>query len=111
MNLRRFLLCAVLGTAACASFDDPEEGSGGLALTTNLGARYDATKSNVTFRVRSDHATRVQLYYKAQETLVNDAVEVWGHSDFSPETVSKKVGGYKYCPIMGLYVQPLWLSD
>jgi isoamylase len=86
MNLRRFLLCAVLGTAACASFDDPEEGSGGLALTTNLGARYDATKSNVTFRVRSDRATRIEVWiYKAamgqpevlRQALTNDGTGRW----------------------------------
>lgn len=61
-------------------------------------------------RSTADHAQRVQLYYKAQEMLVDDAVEVWGQSAFSGLTRSKKVGGYNYCPIMGYYFQPLWIN-
>jgi peptide/nickel transport system substrate-binding protein len=62
-------------------------------------------------RATSDHATRVDLYHRAQEILVDDAAEVWGHSDFAPEVLSDKVGGYVYNPIMGMYMQPLWLKD
>jgi peptide/nickel transport system substrate-binding protein len=58
-------------------------------------------------RKTPDHQQRVQLYFKAQETLVNDAVEVWGQSEISGLARSKKVGGYNYCPIMGVYFQPL----
>jgi peptide/nickel transport system substrate-binding protein len=62
-------------------------------------------------RATPDHAERVDLYHRAQEILVDDAVEVWGHSDFAPEVLSDKVGGYRYSPIMGMYFQPLWLND
>jgi len=87
MNARRFLFCAVLGTAACASVGEPDpEAPSELALTTNLGARYDATKANVTFRVRSDRATRVEVWiYKAatgqaevlRQVLTNDGTGRW----------------------------------
>jgi peptide/nickel transport system substrate-binding protein len=62
-------------------------------------------------RATPDHDERVDLYRKAQQMLVADAVEVWGHSDFAPDVLSDKVGGYHYNPIMGYYLQPLWLKD
>ncbi|HSN98263.1 MAG TPA: isoamylase [Candidatus Nanopelagicales bacterium] len=39
--------------------DDLESG---LGITWTLGARYDATKSNITFRVHSSAATRIAVY-------------------------------------------------
>jgi peptide/nickel transport system substrate-binding protein len=61
-------------------------------------------------RATADHQKRVQLYWQAQDMLVNDAVEVFGQSEFSGLTRSKKVAGYQYCPIMGYYFQPFWLQ-
>lgn len=62
-------------------------------------------------RATADHDERVALYFTAQEMLVDAAVEVWGHSDFAPEVLSDKVGGYEYCPIMGHVMQPLWIQE
>lgn len=51
-----------------------------------LGARYDATNSNITFRVYSSRATRIELYLyagaygepeAARYTLAKDADDVW----------------------------------
>ena len=61
--------------------DSPE-----LALTSNLGARYNAGKTDVTFRVRSDRATRLEVWiYKAamnqpellSQVLTNDGTGRW----------------------------------
>jgi peptide/nickel transport system substrate-binding protein len=62
-------------------------------------------------RATADHDERVQLYHRAQEILVDDAVEVWVQSEFSKTTWSRRVGGYRYTPIMGFYMQPLYLTD
>lgn len=62
-------------------------------------------------RAAPSHDERVRLYHQATEILVNDAVEVWVHSQLSNVVWSDKVGGYRYCPIMGYYLQPLWLKD
>lgn len=62
-------------------------------------------------RSTPDHAQRVQLYYQAQEILVADAPVIWGQNPKSRLVLSKKVGGYVYCPIMGTYLQPLWVED
>lgn len=62
-------------------------------------------------RATADHAKRVELYYKAQEILVADAVEIWGQSEFSRVTWSKQLGGYVFTPIMGYYFQPMYLMD
>ena len=52
----------------------------------NLGAKYDGTQSNITFRVYSSRATRIEVFlYKtpsgAQEVvryvLTKDAANVW----------------------------------
>ena len=88
MNLRSFFLCAALASSACAVIDDSNEldAPGGLAFTSNLGGRYDSTKSNVTFRVRSERATRMEVWiYKAaqgqpevlRQTLTNDGTGRW----------------------------------
>ncbi|HRC56717.1 MAG TPA: alpha-amylase family glycosyl hydrolase, partial [Kofleriaceae bacterium] len=88
MNLSRFFLCAALGLTACATADDELdlETPPQLALTSNLGGRYNATKSSVTFRVRSDRATRVEAWvYKAatgqaeilRQVLTNDGTGRW----------------------------------
>jgi glycogen operon protein len=87
MNLRSFLICALLGTSACATVDDSDlDANSGLAIASNLGGRYDATKSNVAFRVRSDRATRVEVWiYKAakgqpeilRQVLTNDGTGRW----------------------------------
>src|SRR5208337_850673 len=54
--------------------------------TQNLGAKYDATQSNITFRVYSSRATRIELdlfalNYGAPEVakyvLAEDASGVW----------------------------------
>ncbi len=62
-------------------------------------------------RATADHDQRVKLYYQAQEILVSDAPVIWGHNPKSRLVLSKKVGGYVYCPIMGAHFQPLWLKD
>ena len=61
-------------------------------------------------RATPDHAERVRLYHQAQEMLVDDAVEIWGQSEFSKTTWSKRIGGFVNTPIMGFYLQPLWLN-
>jgi peptide/nickel transport system substrate-binding protein len=57
------------------------------------------------------HQERVDLYHRAQEMLVADAVEVWGQSQFPNLTYSKRVQGFVYTPIMGYYFQPVWLEE
>ena len=92
------------------------EGDGGLAARFDQAAAEDGRSQRGAeaileeARATPDHATRVDLYHRAQEILVDDAVEVWGHSDFAPEVLSERVGGYRYSPIMGMYFQPLWLN-
>jgi peptide/nickel transport system substrate-binding protein len=61
-------------------------------------------------RSSADHPKRVELYRSAQEMLINDAVEVWGHSEFPTVAFSKKLGGYDGSPIMGKYLRPFWLQ-
>jgi len=61
-------------------------------------------------RSNPDHQKRVELYRSAQEILVNDAVEVWGHSEFPKVALSKKLAGYDSSPIMGYYLRPLFLQ-
>ncbi|HWU90767.1 MAG TPA: isoamylase [Kofleriaceae bacterium] len=87
MNAGRILLCAALGTAACATSDDtghdaPSEISG----FANLGGRYNTSKTSVTFRVRSASATRLEVWiYKAgmgqpeilRQVLTNDGTGTW----------------------------------
>jgi isoamylase len=87
MNLARTLLSAALAMAACATVDDPAlDQPGQLALASNLGGRYNAGKTDVTFRVRSDRATRVEVWiYKAamgqpeilKQALTNDGTGRW----------------------------------
>lgn len=88
MTFSRFFFCAALGLAACATADDEPGGETPpqLALQSNLGGRYDATKANVTFRVRSARATRVEVWvYKAatgqaeilRQALTNDGTGRW----------------------------------
>ncbi len=62
MTLRRFLLCTALGMAACTSAHDRSEDAPGTALDSDLGGRYNADKTEVTFRVRSDRATRIEVW-------------------------------------------------
>lgn len=62
MNLRRFLVCVALCTAACATTQDAEPDSPAeLGINTNLGGRFNAGKTSVTFRMRSERATRVEV--------------------------------------------------
>jgi isoamylase len=74
--------------AACAAGEDHQELSGGpeAALRSNLGGQYNAAKTDVTFRVRSDRATRVEVWiYKAASgqadifhtALANDGTGRW----------------------------------
>ncbi len=86
MNLRQFLLCAALGFSGCTSAPDAGNDAPELALTSDLGGRYDARKTEVTFRVRSDRATRMEVWiYKAamnepeilRQELVNDGTGRW----------------------------------
>jgi isoamylase len=66
MKLPRPLLLAALGLAACASMPDADQDSPELAQIASLGGRYNADKTAVTFRVRSERATRVEVWiYKA----------------------------------------------
>jgi peptide/nickel transport system substrate-binding protein len=62
-------------------------------------------------RSTPDHAKRVELYFQAQEMLVADAVEIFGQSEFSRTTWTSKLGGYRVTPIMGFYIQPMYLMD
>ncbi|HWO17962.1 MAG TPA: isoamylase [Kofleriaceae bacterium] len=106
MNLRSFLLCALLGTSACASVDDSDlDANGGLAIASNLGGRYDATKSNVTFRVRSDRATRIEVWiYKAasgqaevlRQALTNDGTGRWSTTVSVATLASRGLSGTIY---------------
>ncbi|HSK01309.1 MAG TPA: isoamylase [Kofleriaceae bacterium] len=86
MNLRRIFLCAALALSSCAIAPDAGYDTPELALTSDLGGRYNATKSAVNFRVRSDRATRIEVWiYKAamnqpeilRQALVNDGTGRW----------------------------------
>jgi isoamylase len=86
MNLRRIFLCAALALSSCAIAPDAGYDTPELALTSDLGGRYNSTKSAVNFRVRSDRATRIEVWiYKAamnqpeilRQALVNDGTGRW----------------------------------
>jgi peptide/nickel transport system substrate-binding protein len=62
-------------------------------------------------RATPDHAKRVELYHRAQEMLVADAVEIFGQSEIGRATWTTKLGGYRVTPIMGYYFQPMYLMD
>ena len=72
---------AMAGVTGCiAATEDPEEGDSvrdssahGL-VTWTLGAKYDATASNITFKVHSAGATRVALYLYKNAMGSNEAV-------------------------------------
>lgn len=61
-------------------------------------------------RATTDQAKRKQIYDQAQLKLVEDAVEIWGMSEMGGLAWTQKLGGYKYCPIMGFYFQPIYLK-
>jgi glycogen operon protein len=78
-----FLLCALL---ACGHPSDLGEQEGAVINGSTLGAKYDATKANITFRAYSSRATRLEVWiYKtpqgAQEVvkyvMTKDASNVW----------------------------------
>lgn len=62
MNLRRTAVAALFG---CALFANPASAA---INASKLGASYDATKANVTFKVYSGSATRVELYLYSTAT-------------------------------------------
>jgi ABC-type transport system substrate-binding protein len=51
-------------------------------------------------RATTDQAKRQDFYNQAQETLVNDAVEIWVYSEIEGEVWVKELGK-PYDPIMG----------
>lgn len=80
------LLLAVAMTVVLAGALPPLGTPGVAATTQNLGAHYDSTGSNISFRVYSSRATRIDLYLYAapsgsQEaatyTLTKDSSEIW----------------------------------
>ncbi|RIK43537.1 MAG: ABC transporter substrate-binding protein [Chloroflexi bacterium] len=58
-------------------------------------------------RSTPDHQKRVELYHKAQEILVEDAVEVWIQNQWNNWVWTDKLV-YQYTPIMGQYIQPMY---
>src|SRR5262249_22210613 len=108
--------CAALATlsAGCAATDDSasenEDSSGDAILPWRmaLGARWDATRSNVSFAVESAHATRIELWVYAQPmnadaalryAMTSDASGVWSASvpasDFAKAGVDTIYYGYR----------------
>jgi glycogen operon protein len=80
MHLRKSLLAALI---AFACIDHPASAA---INASQLGAKYDATKSNLTFKVYSSRATRIDLYLysaasgaaeKARYTLTQGTGGVW----------------------------------
>lgn len=62
INLRRTAITALFG---CALLGNP---AWGAINASKLGASYDATKANVTFKVYSGRATRIELYLYSTAT-------------------------------------------
>ena len=62
MNFRRTAIAALIG---CALFGNPAVAA---INASKLGASYDATKSNVLFKVYSGQATRIELYLYSTAT-------------------------------------------
>ena len=62
MQFRRTLFAALIG---CALATSP---AWGAINASKLGASYDATKANVTFKVYSSRATRIELYLYSSAT-------------------------------------------
>lgn len=62
MNFRRTAISALFG---CALLGNP---AWAAINATALGASYDATKANVTFKVYSGRATRIELYLYSTAT-------------------------------------------
>ncbi len=88
--LRLAALLAAVATTACAFADEgpvqESELTPNAALRSSLGGRYNAAKTEVTFRVRSARATRVEVWiYKAalnqaeiyRTNLTNDGTDRW----------------------------------
>ncbi|GAC1535236.1 MAG: ABC transporter substrate-binding protein [Herpetosiphon sp.] len=64
----------------------------------------------VQARSTADAVARVKIYHQAQQVMVDDAADVWLQSEITRVAWSDKLGGYTYCPIMGYYVQPMYLK-
>jgi glycogen operon protein len=62
MNFRRTAIAALFG---CALFANPASAA---INASKLGASYDATKANVTFKVYSGRASRIELYLYSTAT-------------------------------------------
>jgi isoamylase len=74
-------VAASLGFAACGpqdlSFEELGAPTGAAAqgLAWTLGGQYDATESNITFRVYSSRATRIEVYLYKSPSGVQEAVK------------------------------------
>jgi isoamylase len=84
-RLWKVALAVVLLAAAGLSVNTIPAAHAGIDSYT-LGGRYDATKSNVSFRVYSSRATRITVYVyavakgqaeKASYTLTKDTANIW----------------------------------
>jgi glycogen operon protein len=62
--------------SACAPVESDEQTSAPVLNRLNLGARFDASGNNVSFRVWSGAATRVELWLYAQPFGVPEAMRV-----------------------------------
>ncbi|MDI3286628.1 isoamylase [Polyangium sp. 15x6] len=62
-----------------------------LAVTFTLGARYDATQSNITFRVYSSRSTRIEVYLYAQAQGAQEKVKYVLTKDAATNVWSKTV--------------------
>lgn len=83
MRLFKFLACALYSVCAICSVINFAHAA---INTSNLGAKYDATKANISFKVYSSRATRIELSiyasaYGSQEVaryvLTKNATNVW----------------------------------
>jgi glycogen operon protein len=103
MNLRQYLLCAALGLTACTTYDDPGlDSPSELAGNADLGGKYNANKTSVTFGVRSTRATRIEVWiYKAamgqpevhRQALTNDGTGRWSVTVSTSTLASKGLTG------------------
>lgn len=102
MHLQRTLLAALVAGTLAASFASAPASA---AINPNkLGAAYDATKANVTFKVYSGKATRIELYLYSTATgtaekaryVMTNAGGIWSVTIPTATLSSQGLGGTLY---------------
>jgi glycogen operon protein len=94
-----------IATLLCLSFYALGGGASAAINSANLGAKYDATGANISFRVYSSRATRMELYLyqypsgvqeSVKYVLTKDAQDVWSRNVTVSELQGYGISGTVY---------------